>query len=151
MGGWPNLLSKADPERWLDGCQEAVIVMDGDMGRHLRKSKKPLTQEARKAKRMLRGYPIRLHVLKRYGIENYFSQRACEKLLQRDLNAYFPIPDHVSIRKHFCEPPSCQSGSFYHKGLNDQIAQFLQLEDIANTDLGLILDSIKEQADALNS
>ena len=151
VGGWPNLLSKADPERWLDGCQEAVIVMDGDMGRHLRKSKKPLTEEARKAKRMLRGYPIRLHVLKRYGIENYFSQRACEKLLQRDLNAYFPIPDYVSIRKHFCEPPSCKSGSFYHKGLNDQIAQFLQLEDIANTDLGLILDSIKEQADALNS
>lgn len=151
VGGWPNLLAKADPERWLDGCQQAVIVMDGDRGRDLRNNKKPLTQEARKAKSVLRDYPIRLHVLKRYGIENYFTQRACEQVLQRDLSAYFPIPDHLPIQEHFCERPSGQSGSFYNKGLNHQIAQFLQLEDIANTDLRLILDSIKEQADALNS
>lgn len=151
VGGWPNLVSKTDPDRWLDGCQEAAMVMDGDRGRHLCKGKKPLTQEAKKAETMLRGYPIRLHVLKRYGIENYFSQRACEKVLQRDLSAYFPIPDHVPILEHFRERSSGQSGSFYRKNLNEQIAQFLQLDDIANTDLRSILDSIKEQADALNS
>ena len=163
VGGWPNLLSETNPERWLDGCHEAVIVMDGDEGRHLRKRKKPFTKQAKRAKRMFRNYPITLHVLERYGIENYFSQRACEEVLQRDLNAYFPIPDHVPILKHFFERPSGihrfiqwmilrgQFGSFYHKNCNEQIAQFLQLDDIANTDLRSILDSITDQADALNS
>ena len=162
VGGWPNLLSETNPERWLDGCHEAVIVMDGDEGRHLRKRKKPFTKQAKRAKRMFRNYPITLHVLERYGIENYFSQRACEEVLQRDLNAYFPIRDHVPILKHFFERPSGihrfiqwilrgQFGSFYHKNCNEQIAQFLQLDDIANTDLRSILDSITDQADALNS
>ncbi|MDE2965788.1 MAG: hypothetical protein OXU26_17915 [Acidobacteriota bacterium] len=151
VGGWPNLRSQTDPDRWLDGCQEAVIVMDGDRGRDLSKSRKPLTQEARKTKKMLRKYPITLHVLKRYGIENYFPQRACEKVLQRDLNTYFPIPDNVPIREHFSERKSGQSDSFYQKSLNEQIAQCLQLDDIANTDLRLILDFIKDQAGALKS
>ncbi|MDE2755740.1 MAG: hypothetical protein OXI92_04220, partial [Acidobacteriota bacterium] len=92
-----------------------------------------------------------LHVLKRYGIENYFPQRACEKVLQRDLNTYFPIPDNVPIREHFSERKSGQSDSFYQKSLNEQIAQCLQLDDIANTDLRLILDFIKDQAGALKS
>ena len=149
VGGWPNLLSQTDPDRWLDGCHEAVIVMDGDKGRDLRKPKKPFTNQAKNAKRKLRNYPIRLHVLKRYGIENYFSQRACEAVLQRDLNAYFPIPDHVSILKHFSERPPEQSGSFYQKKLNEQIAQLLELEDIANTDLHSIMLTIRERARAL--
>ena len=162
VGGWSNLLSKIDPDRWLDGCYEAVIVMDGDVGRHLRRRKKPFTNQAEKAKRKLRKYPITLHVLKRYGIENYFSRQACEAILLRDLSAYFPIPDHVPILKHFSERPSVtnrfirwilrrRSSSFYQKKLNEQIAPLLQLEDIANTDLRSILDSISEQAEALNS
>ena len=162
VGGWPNLLAETDPERWLDGCYEAVIVMDGDVGRHLRRRKKPFTNQAKKAKRKLRKYLITLHVLKRYGIENYFSPQACEAILLRDLSAYFPIPDHVPILKHFSERPSVtnrfirwilrrRSSSFYQKKLNEQIAPLLQLEDIANTDLRSILDSISEQAEALNS
>ena len=33
VGGWPNLLIEEQPERWLDGCREAVIIMDGDVER----------------------------------------------------------------------------------------------------------------------
>ena len=148
VGGWPNLLAQDDPLRWLDGCREAAIIMDGGGGgRDLQCSEKPFANNARKALRLFQGYPIKLHVLNRHGIEHYFPHSVCEKVLKRNLSAYFPIPDHVPIDKHFSEPGT--PSSFYNKSLNERIAELLQLQDIENSDLRSIIDAIREQARAL--
>jgi hypothetical protein len=78
VGGWP-MLSSRPPDRWLDGCREAVIIMDGDSGRRLNKRGKPYTTTAKNAFAAVRGLPITLHVLERYGIENYFTRDALEE------------------------------------------------------------------------
>jgi hypothetical protein len=57
VGGWP-MLSSRPPERWLDGCREAVIIMDGDLGRRLNKRVKPYTLIASNAFAAIRGLPI---------------------------------------------------------------------------------------------
>lgn len=136
--------------------------MDGDNGRNLRKASKPLTEQARGAVRRFQGYPITLHVLERYGIENYFPRAACEQVLGRDLSGYFPIPGDVPIMKHFSEPQTWMQRiirwltggrpqTFYRKAFNEQIAQRLQLADIDNTDLRAILDSIQRQVSEVDA
>jgi hypothetical protein len=88
--GWPGLQQETDPNVWLAQCHEAVIVMDGDNGRKLNKKGMPLTDMAKREQAKLRGYPITFIVLKRYGIENYFTQSAMEAILRKDLSIFFP-------------------------------------------------------------
>ena len=76
---WPNL-SNRPVDRWLDGCREAVLIMDGDVGRVFDKPGAPYSPEARRAFTTFEQRPIHLFVLERYGIENYFAQRAVERV-----------------------------------------------------------------------
>lgn len=89
--------------RWLDGCRHAVIILDGDVGRNLKKNGQHYTTEGKRAIQLCKPHAITLHILQRYGIENYFPQHACEAVLNRDLAAYFPIPVHKPIQEHFSE------------------------------------------------
>jgi adenylate kinase family enzyme len=167
VGGWPGLMNR-EPERWLDGCREAIIVMDGDNGRVLTKRQKPLTPAAKNAYRSLSSLPIRLYVLERYGIENYFPRSGCEKVLGRDLARYFPIPDHMRIIDHFSEPfvaASCWGNvvrtirkvtgrgmkSFFPKNAatNEAIAHEMSASDIVKTDLEAIVIAIRIKAQEL--
>ena len=158
VAGWSNLLAKKDPERWLDGCRQAIIVMDGDLGRNLRKNKKPKTNLAKDVEQRFRNHPLTLRVLRRYGIENYLPQRAYEAVIGRDLVQYFPIPPDKKIENHFCEPRSSwrrwldfllrrQPTSFYKKTRNEEVAEYLSMADISGTDLAEILQEIKQRAE----
>jgi len=157
VGGWPNLVSEQEPERWLDGCRQAAIIMDGDEGRKLTKQKQPLTDKAKGLERRFANYPLKLHVLRRYGIENYLPRHACETILGRDLTRFFPIPPDKKIDDHFCEPRSLWPGwlnrlrkkqpiSFYPKHLNEQAALHIRMTDVEGTDLAEVVTTIKQEA-----
>ena len=158
--GWPGLQQAKDPNVWLSQCNEAVIIMDGDNGRHLKKVKQPLTNLAKTEQAKLRGFPITLLVLKKYGIENYFTQAAMETVIRQDLSKYFPIPDDAPIQEHFATEkktlkwrvrklvatlfdlgaPSLPS--LYPKSRNREVAQYLHPEDIEGTDLCEALETV---------
>lgn len=166
VGGWSMLLTRP-PQRWSDGCREALIVMDGDVGRQLRKRGKPYTQEAKRAFERLRNVPANLYVLERYGIENYFTRAAMEKILQRDLSAYYPIPDDLGIERHLIERQgiivkilllmrkwfgitlTIERGSFYRKSYSEAVAENMTLRDIHGTDLEQVLQAIKIRQEEL--
>jgi hypothetical protein len=89
-------------------------------------------------------HPIKLLILKRHGIENYFPRRAYENILRRDMARYFPIPETVKIEEHLRD----QNGPFYPKSANEQIAEHLVYRDIAGTDLADIIDEVHNDAEA---
>jgi hypothetical protein len=139
VGGWANLASEWEPERWLDGCREAFIVMDGDQGRKLNEPDEPLTDQAKDLERRFAKHSLTLKVLRRYGIENYLPQHSYETVLKRDLSAFFPIPQTEKIEGYI---PS------FHKRLNEHLAQHLTMADVEHTDLADVIRSVKEQAEA---
>jgi hypothetical protein len=165
VGGWGGLRAEPDPNTWLVGCKEAIMVLDGDEGRHLRKRGKPYTKLAREERRKLSGVPIDLRILERYGIENYFPQQVFEKVIGGDLSAYFPIPDHASVIEHlssgraswkhrlkkfvariFGLPQPVPKQPLYSKSRNTDAAGYLKLEDLKGTDLFDIVRDISETA-----
>jgi hypothetical protein len=165
VGGWGGLRAEPDPNTWLVGCKEAVMVLDGDVGRHLKKRGKPYTKVAKEERRKLASLPIDLRILERYGIENYFPQEVFEKLVGTDLSAYFPIPDHVSAIEHLSRDgtswkyrmrkfiarsfglaqPSPKE-PLYAKSQNTNAARYLALQDLKGTDLFNIVNDIGEIA-----
>jgi hypothetical protein len=158
VGGWPNLISEQEPERWLDGCREAVIIMDGDQGRKLTKKSQPLTDQAKDIERRFAEHPLTLKVLRRYGIENYLPRRAFQAVLGRDLGNYFPMPPAKKIEDHLCDPKRLwprwlkrlrkkQPTTFYQKRLNEQAAQHLVMADIESSDLAEVIRAIKQRAE----
>lgn len=157
VGGWANVLAEQQPERWLDGCRQAVMILDGDQGRKLNKKNQPLTDVAKTLERRFANHPLKLRVLKRYGIENYFPRQACERVLNRDLGAYFPIPPQKRIEEHFREPMRFwqhlmnwlrgrRLPSFYAKKLNEKVADYLTFADVETTDLGEMMLEVKNTA-----
>jgi hypothetical protein len=62
-----------------------IVIMDGDEGRKLSSPDQPLTDVAQEEQERLASHGIELHVLRRYGIENYFPQAAVERVLGMDL------------------------------------------------------------------
>jgi hypothetical protein len=169
VGGWPQLVAEREPERWLDGCRRVVIIMDADNGRNLTKSKRPESRLAEDIRKRFADFAIGLHVLRRYGIENYFPRNACEKVLGRDLSSYFPIPETIPVEDHFIEQNSLRNrlklwlqsvlgrkvgkrqGQFFFKNRhNEQIAQHLTLADIAGSDLEEIVIAISKEAQAIS-
>ena len=160
VGGWPMLQSRP-PERWIDGCREAVIIMDGDCGRRLNKRRKPYTETAKNALSAFSTFPITLYVLERYGIENYFTRTALESVTGRDLSAFMPIPEAISVEDHLVDSRGrfhrfvtrkaswlftlWRHGtprSFYRKDLNVDVARRLTNADIEATDLGGVLRDV---------
>ncbi len=170
VGGWNGLRSK-DPELMLLGCKAAIVVMDGDEGRHLEKPKRRLTKLARQEQKRLNASGIEFRVLERYGIENYLPQRAIEAIVKRDLSAFFPIPDHIpaverlsldekglvfSFRKwvaRLCKLPQPRLRQpLYFKNLNVRVAEHVQLEeDLNGSDLYAIVHYIAAEARKLDS
>lgn len=158
VGGWGNLQAEREPEHYLDGCKEAIIIMDGDNGRNIRKPSKPYTRQAKEIFARFKGRRLTLYVLERYGIENYFTKSACETVLKRDLTAYFPIPEYAKAEEHFTDPKpywpkwlnrfrTRKPTSFYRKEFNEQIAAHLSIVDLIGTDLARIINEIKAQAE----
>ena len=98
VGGWATALNPHyDFSPFLDGCLQAVFVMDGDNGREFNRPGRPLTEEAKRLTRKLDELKIPPWVLQRYGIENYFAQHALESVLNCDLSSSFPLPDDKPI------------------------------------------------------
>jgi hypothetical protein len=143
IGGWPNLGAETEPARWLDGCRRAVIIMDGDQGRDLTKDTRPFTKHAEDLYLRFAQHPITFYVLRRHGIENYLPQHAYETVLERDLSAYFSLPETIAIDDHLCEPGQ---PSFYHKSLNKRAAQHLKMTHIEGTDLADIIRDVAAAA-----
>jgi gamma-glutamylcyclotransferase (GGCT)/AIG2-like uncharacterized protein YtfP len=168
VGGWPNLAAK-DPHSFEHGSKEAFVVMDGDQGRRFDRPSRPPTKLARDQAKRFVGLPVELHVLQRYGIENYFPQAALEAVVGRDLTPFFPIPDHVSVREYLKDDgPSwwqvikrflisrlhlkmkLTGRSLYAKSANERVAQLLVVDrDLSGTDLATIIHLIAERAKAL--
>ncbi|MGA2814625.1 MAG: hypothetical protein ABSG16_24810, partial [Candidatus Acidiferrum sp.] len=168
VGGWPNLGGK-DASYFQQGCHEAFVVMDGDVGRKLNKNTKPLTAIGRTQKKRLADLGVLLEVLERYGIENYFPQKALEAVIGKTLSAYFPIPDHVAVNEYLREPTmhwkdrvkrflvfrlrlslSFSGPSLYDKRKNQDVARQVSLDsDLKGSDLFTIIYAIAAKANAL--
>ncbi len=145
VAGWPGLVSEKEPERWLDGCHRAVFIMDGDNGRDFSKSGRPETTQTKEVRQRFRGLPLKLYVLQRYGIENYFPQRIVERVLGRNLSFYFAIPETIPVEDHFIEKASGQK--LFIKNLHTgPVGEQLTLADVAGTDLEDILKRVVQEA-----
>jgi hypothetical protein len=169
VGGWEGLRTK-EPEAFQHGCYEAIVVMDGDRGRQLTKHKKPLTQIARAQNQRFDGLPVSLHILQRYGIENYFPQARLEAIVGQDLTRFFPIPDHIAVREYLRIEKhgwldrlkrflvsrlhlklELSGSSLYAKSSNAKIAQILVLDDdLSGTDLWTIIHLVANRARTLS-
>jgi hypothetical protein len=168
VGGWPALCAR-DPYAFQHGCHEAIVVMDGDVGRRLSNRNKPLTKIARGQHKRFAGLPVELRVLERYGIENYFPEARLEAIVGRDLSSFFPIPDSVSVIAHLTvvKPEwwgrlkrllavllhinwNLGGRSLYAKTLNKKVAEILSLDaDLSGTDLSAIIRDIAIRARTL--
>ena len=146
VGGWGGLVNK-DPNIFLLGAKEAIVIMDGDDGRKLDLEPPPLTDLAREQTARLRAVGVELRVLERFGIENYFPREAVEKVLQRDLSAYLPLPANISITKRLSVTENGVDRSFYTKNRNGDVVAHINLDrDLAGTDLRTIIQQIAESA-----
>ena len=128
VGGWSGLVNK-DPNIFLLGAKEAIVVMDGDNGRKLDAQALPLTDQARQQTARLKANGVELRVLERYGIENYFPLQAIETVLQRDLSSFFPLPHNVPIADHLSEIVGVERQTFYPKSRNRHVASLLPRSD----------------------
>jgi hypothetical protein len=147
VGGWPNLIAK-DPGTFQHGCNEAVVVMDGDRGRDFVRPGRPYSQEARDQERKFIGLPVEMQVLERYGIENYFPRQALEAIVGQDLTPFFPIPPEAKVDEYLKD--SRTGTPLYSKKSNERVAQLMVLDrDVSGTDLAAIIQRIAERAKAL--
>ena len=138
VGGWATALNPHyDFSPFLDGCLQAVFVMDGDNGRQFNKPGRPFTEEAKRLTRKLDELKIPLRVLQRYGIENYFAQHALESVLNCDLSSSFPLPD---------DKPIATVIPNYNKNLSAVIIERMSVDDLNGTDLLQILEEIRKWA-----
>ena len=165
VGGWSQLPQK-DPTLFMLGCKGAIVVMDGDEGRYLRKRNRPLTSLAKRERARLAASGVELLVLNRYGIENYFSKSAMESVLGRDLTQFFPLAEDISVLDQMSEDfrpwifrlkkalarvfrlaaPSTKR-SLYSKGRNRDVAEHMSLAgDLDRTDLFEIIHHISSRA-----
>jgi hypothetical protein len=145
VGGWQSLLNRP-VDRWLDGCREAVIIMDGDNGRQYGKPTLRYSSEAKQAFRMFEHRPIHFFVLERYGIENYFTQAAVEGVSNQNLAGQWPLPIDQAIPSYLTDAAGSR---FYSKSKNAEVAARMSVSDIESTDLGRILREVCELASRL--
>jgi hypothetical protein len=146
VGGWCRLAHK-DPNILLKGAKEAIVVMDGDIGRKLDIQPPPLTDLARQQTARLRAAGVELRILQRYGIENYFPRDAVEKVLQRDLSLLPPLTPDVSITEGLYDTENGVRRPFCSKKRNGEVVANIDLErDLADTDLRTIIHEIAETA-----
>jgi hypothetical protein len=138
VGGWATALNQHyDFSPFLDGCLQAVFVMDGDNGRDFNRPGRPLTEDAKRLKRKLDELRIPLRILQRYGIENYLAQHALESVLNCNLSSSFPLPD---------DKPIAAVIPNYNKNLSAIVVERMSVDDLKGTDLLQILEEIRKWA-----
>ena len=145
VGGWTNLMHKV-PARMLDGCREAILIVDGDKGRNRSMAGRPYSKDAEKIKRRFAKHQLKLYVLERYGIEDYIPRHAYETVLGRDLSDYFPVPHDKNLKDH-CKEVVPKGLPFNPKGHNEKVAQHISPKDFEGTDLMDILRDICNMAE----
>jgi len=165
VGGWSGLRNK-DPDFLLLGSKAVIVVMDGDEGRRLSSPDQPLTDAAQEEQKRLANHGIEVHVLRRYGIENYFPQAAVERVLGMDLSGYFPVPEHIPFTEHLSQDKKGLWYRFrrwaaskldlkmpqprqplYSKSRNRDVANFIALNtDLRGTDLFELINLIANRA-----
>jgi hypothetical protein len=137
VGGWGNVCSPLfDVGPYIDGFQYALLVLDGDNGRDLRAPGRPIRPEIQPKIDKVEATGVPVRVLKRYGIENYFSQSALERVLDKHLSGSFPLDE---IR-----PVSDQIGG-YNKNLNVEVIKHMQATDFDGTDIAVIMEEIRKR------
>jgi hypothetical protein len=135
IGGWNNVLHpNYDFEPLWDGCCDVVMIMDGDKGRRLSDPDRPLSPKGDRLQSRLEAVGIKLHVLRRYGIENYFTQRAMEDVLRRNLSEHFPLDE--------TRPVGEQIPGGWDKNRNAAVFEHMSLQDVKETDLAEICEDI---------
>jgi hypothetical protein len=77
-------------------------------------------------------------VLKRYGLENYFSKAAVEAVFGPSVGHHFPLTDDAKAG----DKPG------YSKGSNGRIVERISLTDLKNTDLHEIPEEIRRRAES---
>lgn len=77
---------------------------------------------------------MKLHVLRRYGIENYFTREAMEAVLRRDLSGHFPLDE--------TRPVGEQIPGGWDKNKNSAVLELMSLQDLKGTDLAEICEDI---------
>lgn len=139
IGGWGTVLSANWSPRGLgDGCSDFMMLFDGDRARDWTQSGHPVrpTREIQLVIEKLERYNIEYHILERYAIENYFPQSAFEHVMGQPLGAYFSLDPSRSVESQL---PG------YRKEMNGQLADATTLADLNGTDLGPLLERIRER------
>ncbi len=138
LGGWGTILSPQwSPQHLGDGCHDFMILLDGDGAYDYTRPGLVEKPEVRPFLARLRRERIPFNVLHRYGLENYFPQRAFETVLGRDLSAHFPLDP---------SRPVIEQIPGYHKNMNAEMARLTTVADLTGTDLGEILQRIARLA-----
>jgi hypothetical protein len=138
FGGWANILNAHwTPQGLGDGCHDFVMLLDGDRAYDYSRPEPVLRHEVRRVLSKLERLSIEYHVLDRYGLENYFPQRAFEKVMGRPLAAHFPLDPRHPLNR---QVPG------YSKDMNPTLAKETDLADLAGTDLGTFLERVSRLA-----
>jgi hypothetical protein len=139
INGWPNVLTpNFDVGLFIEGFQHAELVLDGDCGRDWQATGHPLNENAREVAERLERAGVPVHVLKGYGIESYFNQKAVEMVLGRDLSSCFPLDPAKAIEEQIAG---------YDKGRNGEIAGQMEPDDFDGTDLGDIIRNLRKHVE----
>ena len=137
VNGWANVVNPhLDIGPYLDGFQYAIAVLDGDNGRDLTQPQRPIKMKIQKVIDKLELAGVAVRVLMRYGIENYFSQKALEAVLGRDLSGAFALDE--------TRPLSSQIGG-YDKRLNVEVLRNMTPTDLDGTDLAEIIEEFRKR------
>ncbi len=140
IGGWGELSNPNWPlERLWDGCLDVLVIADGDNGRDWSHPDRPLSDAGKALMKRLEAVGITGFVLKRYGLENYFSKRAVEAVLGSAVAHSFPLADDA--------PAHGITG--YSKDSNGGIGERMSHDDLKGTDLYDVLAELERRLKAL--
>jgi hypothetical protein len=133
LKGWTAVMNPAwTADRLADGCHDLIVILDGDKARDWNQPGHPFRADAQVVLDKLTAAGVNFVVLERYGIENYFTQAACEAVLGRSLSALFPLQPYARVQL-----PNLT------KNQNPRIAEVMTLGDLANTDLHDFLQTVE--------
>ena len=134
LGGWGTMLSPHwTPAHLGDGCHDFVILLDGDRAYDYARPGLIMRNDVRAFLARLRRDGIEVKVLDWYGLENYFPRHAFETVMERGLGEHFPLDSR--------RPVSDQIRG-YDKNMNVDLARATTLADLAETDLGAVLERV---------
>ena len=138
LGGWGTIRSRQwTPVHLGDGCHDFAVLLDGDGAYDYTRPGLVEQPDVRAFLARFRQDGIEVKVLDRYGLENYFPRHAFETVMERDLNAHFPLDPR--------RPVSMQIPG-YNKNMNVELARLATLANLAETDLWDFLERVARLA-----